>query len=45
MKIKKTITLDKDLLEWIEQKIEEKEFASISHAIEKALVRLRKEME
>ena len=45
MKIKKTITMDKELLAWIEQKIKEKEFGSISHAIEKALTRLKAEYE
>lgn len=45
MKEKKTITIDKELLEWIEQKIKEKEFGSISHAIEKALTRLKREYE
>ena len=45
MKIKKTITIDKQLLEWVEQKIKEKEFGSISHAIEKAVTELRKKYE
>jgi len=45
MKVKKTITIDKDLLEWIEQKIREKEFGSVSHTIEKALTVLRKQYE
>ena len=43
MKVKKTITTDKDLLEWVEQKIEQKEFGSVSHAIEKALTKLKEE--
>ena len=45
MKAKKTITIDKELLEWVEQKIKEKEFGSISHAIEKSLTRLKAEYE
>jgi len=45
MKVKKTITIDKDLLDWIEQKIKEKEFGSTSHAIEKAISELRRKME
>ena len=45
MKVKKTITIDKDLLEWIERKIKEKEFGSVSHAIEKALTKLREQNE
>ena len=34
MKVKKTITIDKELLVWIEEQIKEKRFASFSHAIE-----------
>jgi len=40
MKTTKTITIDKDLLEWIEQQIKQKRFASVSHAIEKAIFEL-----
>jgi Arc/MetJ-type ribon-helix-helix transcriptional regulator len=42
MKVKKTITIDKELLDWTEQKIKEKEFGSLSHGIEKALFELKK---
>jgi Arc/MetJ-type ribon-helix-helix transcriptional regulator len=42
MKLKKTISIDKELLDWLEQKIQEKEFGSLSHGIEKALTELRK---
>jgi Arc/MetJ-type ribon-helix-helix transcriptional regulator len=45
MKIKKTVTLDIELIKWIEQKVKEKEFASVSHAIEKALFELKKHYE
>jgi len=45
MKVKKTVTIDAELLKWIEKMIEAKEFGSLSHAIEKALVKLRKEYE
>ncbi len=45
MKVKKTITIDKDLLEWIEQKIREKEFGAVSHAIEKALTLMKQQYE
>jgi len=45
MKVKKTVTLDSDLIEWLEQQIEEKEFGSLSHAIEKGLTRLKREYE
>jgi Arc/MetJ-type ribon-helix-helix transcriptional regulator len=43
VKVKKTITTDEELLKWVEQKIDEKEFGSVSHAIEKALTRLKEE--
>jgi hypothetical protein len=32
-----------NLLEWVEEMIEKKEFASVSHAVQKALVKLREE--
>jgi hypothetical protein len=32
---------DKDVLEWLEDMAKEEEFGSISHDIEKALVKLR----
>ena len=38
-----TVNLDEEILEWIEVKIEEKEFATRSHSIEYALNRLMKE--
>lgn len=43
MKVKKTITTDEKLLKWVEQKIDEKEFGSVSHAVEKALTKLKEE--
>lgn len=42
-KKKTSVSLDKNLIEWIQDKIEEKRFASVSHAVEYALERLRKE--
>lgn len=45
MKVKKTVTLDSELIEWLEQKIKEKEFGSLSHAIEKGLTHLKREYE
>lgn len=41
----KTITLDQDLLDWINKMIEQKEFANFSHAIEKALYKLKQTYE
>jgi Arc/MetJ-type ribon-helix-helix transcriptional regulator len=42
-KKKTSISLNDGLLEWVQQKIEEKRFASVTHAIEYALEKLRKE--
>jgi hypothetical protein len=39
------VTLDKDLLKWLEDETKKKEFGSISHGIEKALVKLKEEYE
>ena len=40
VRIKTSITLEKKFLDWIERKMEEKIFASRSHAIEYALKKL-----
>jgi len=40
VRIKTSITLEKQFLAWVEKKIEEKIFASRSHAIEYALKKL-----
>ena len=45
MKVQKTVTLDSELVEWVKTKIKEKEFASLSHSIEKALTQLKKDYE
>jgi len=45
VKVSKTVTIDRELVEWMEGMIEKKEFASLSHAIEKALTKLRAEYE
>jgi len=42
-KIKTGITLDPDLFDWVQKKIEIKEFSNLTHAIEKSLL-LMKEM-
>ena len=43
MKVKKTITIDEELLEWLEKMMKLKEFGSTSHGIEKALTKLKEE--
>jgi Arc/MetJ-type ribon-helix-helix transcriptional regulator len=45
MKLKKTIAIDPELYKWVNQKIEEKEFSSLSHAVEKALYLLKNKKE
>jgi metal-responsive CopG/Arc/MetJ family transcriptional regulator len=42
MKERVTITIDKELLEWIDKRIEEKNFANRSHAIEYLIVQSQK---
>jgi len=43
IKKKTSVSLDDDLLKWIRNKIKEKKFASVSHAVEYALEKLRRE--
>jgi Arc/MetJ-type ribon-helix-helix transcriptional regulator len=40
-KLKTSVSLDEELLKWIERKIKEKKFTSVSHAVEYALEQLR----
>ena len=40
---KASVSLDEDLLEWINKKIKEKRFASVTHAVEYAIEQIRKE--
>jgi Arc/MetJ-type ribon-helix-helix transcriptional regulator len=42
MKEKLSVTIDTGLVRWIDRKIEEKIFANRSHAVERALVELKK---
>jgi len=41
MKLKKTIAIDQDLYEWVMKKVKVKEYASLSHAVQKALLDLK----
>jgi Arc/MetJ-type ribon-helix-helix transcriptional regulator len=43
MKIKTSVALDKEILEWIDRQVEKKVFANRSHAIEYALQKLKEE--
>ncbi len=42
MKVRITITIDKDLLKWIDSKIKEAKFANRSHALEYLVVSYKK---
>lgn len=42
-KIKTSVTLDEDLLKWVDEMVCAKRFASRTHAIEYALQRLKEE--
>ena len=44
-KVKTSITLEPDLFEWIQSKIKSKEFANLTHAVERGLLLLRKKIE
>lgn len=44
-KLKKTISLDSDLIEWVNSQIEVHRFSSLSHAVELALYELKQEQE
>lgn len=45
MKVKKTVTIDEELIEWLKRMMELKEFGSVSHGIEKGLTKLKEEYE
>jgi Arc/MetJ-type ribon-helix-helix transcriptional regulator len=45
MKVTRSITIDKDLLKWLEDMVKKKEFGSVSHGIEKSITRLKEEYE
>jgi len=41
VKVRKNVTVDDKLVKWVEEQIEAKRFASLSHAIEYALTQLK----
>jgi Arc/MetJ-type ribon-helix-helix transcriptional regulator len=45
VKQKITITLDEDLLKFLDKKVKEKEFSSVSHGIQKSVMKLKAEYE
>ena len=44
-KVKTSITIDPELFKWVQSKIETREFSSTTHAIERGLYLLKKEIE
>ena len=44
MKIKTSVALNKEILEWIDRQVEKRVFANRSHAIEYALQKLKEEI-
>jgi hypothetical protein len=44
-KVKNGLTIDPDLFEWVQSKIETKDFSTLSHAVNKALLLLKEKME
>lgn len=44
-KIKTGVTIDPDLYDWIQSRIDTKDFSNLTHAVEKGLFLLKKKME
>lgn len=44
-KVKTSITLEPELFDWIQSKVKSKEYANITHAVEKGLLLLKKKTE
>jgi Arc/MetJ-type ribon-helix-helix transcriptional regulator len=44
-KVKVSVALSPEILEWVDKQIENRVFANRSHAVEYALFKLRKQME
>lgn len=43
--VKRSVSIDPELFHWIESKIKEKRFSTISHAINEALLQLKNKIE
>lgn len=42
---KKAVTVDKELVKWVEAMIRQKKFANFSHAVQRALYDMKQNME
>jgi Arc/MetJ-type ribon-helix-helix transcriptional regulator len=45
LSVKRSVSIDPELFSWVESKIKTKRFSTLSHAINEALLRLKKELE
>ena len=45
LSVKRSVSIDPGLFNWVESKIKIKRFSTLSHAINEALLRLKKELE
>lgn len=45
LSVKRSVSIDPELFSWVESKINEKRFSTISHAINEALLTLKNELE
>lgn len=43
MRLKKTVTLPKDVVDWLKEQIKERKFSNLSHGLEYAVYQLMKE--
>lgn len=45
LSIKRSVSIDPEIFHWIELKIKEKRFSTISHAVNEALLQLKNKLE
>jgi len=41
MKVKRSVAIDKDIYDWVMEKVRRKDYASLSHAVQKGLLELK----
>ena len=44
-KVKTSVTIDPEIFNWVQEKIKTREFSNLTHAVERGLYLLRKEIE
>lgn len=45
LSVKRSVSIDPELFQWVAEKIQEKRFSTLSHAINEALLKLKNEIE